>query len=303
VRDRAAARPSRAELDSLALAAGIVAPLSWGMTGIFVRLLHGVPTLGIVAARLVVAVVVLSPWILRRRDRWAHAIRNPWALAMGAYYVLATEAFVRAPVVDVTLLVGTAPIVAVGLERLRGHRAQRQQLMGALIAVVGLVWFLRPDAGISAERGLGYLFALGAAAASAAYAVGLRAQAEAGRPLDALSLTVAACVLGATASLALLAGDGALGALVRPSAVQMLHLVLLGVLSTAIPTLAFGIASSKLPSVLTTSLGLMTPLFAALFAGLLLGEWPTATAVPGALIALTGVVLVLRAPIRVPRPS
>jgi len=58
---------------------------------------------------------------------------------MGAYYILATEAFARAPVVEVTLVIGSAPVIAVGLERLRGARPVRQQVIGAIVAVVGLV--------------------------------------------------------------------------------------------------------------------------------------------------------------------
>jgi drug/metabolite transporter (DMT)-like permease len=52
--------------------------------------------------------------------------------------------------------------------------------------------------------------------------------------------------------------------------------------------------------VLTTSLGLTTPLFAALFAGLVLNEWPVLAAVPGALVTIAGVVIVLRSPARRP---
>jgi drug/metabolite transporter (DMT)-like permease len=57
----------RERLDSLALAAGLLAPLTWGMTGVFVRLLHGVPTLAIADVRLLIAALVLSPWAFRRR--------------------------------------------------------------------------------------------------------------------------------------------------------------------------------------------------------------------------------------------
>jgi drug/metabolite transporter (DMT)-like permease len=83
-----------------------------------------------------------------------------------------------------------------------------------------------------------------------------------------------------------------------PTSAQSVYLALLGAVCTAVPTLAFGIASAKLPAVLTTSLGLMTPIFAALFAGLLLLEWPSLSAVPGAVVAICGVVMVLRAPAR-----
>jgi drug/metabolite transporter (DMT)-like permease len=81
----------------VALTAGLVAPLTWGLTGVFVRLLHGVPTLAIVDVRLLIAALVLSPWAFRRRHAFRDALRSPLAFAMGAYYIFATEAFARAP--------------------------------------------------------------------------------------------------------------------------------------------------------------------------------------------------------------
>ena len=278
----------------MALAAGLLAPVTWGLTGAFVRLLHGLPTLSIVAIRLVIAAVVLAPWAWRRRAALAAALRSPLAAAMGAYYLLATEAFARLPVVEVTLIVGAAPVIAVGLEFARGLRPVRQQLVGAVIAVVGLVLFLRPGKALSPDQALGLVFAFGAAVTSAAYAVGLRARAQAGRPLDPLALTMIACVIGAGGGFLLLGFTLPVSLLPTPSVLELLYLVLLGTVCTAVPTLAFGIASGRLPAVLTTSLGLMTPLFAALFAGLMLGEWPAPAALPGALVAIAGVIVVLR---------
>jgi drug/metabolite transporter (DMT)-like permease len=298
VQTTADVQPHR-HLDSLALAAGISAPLTWGLTGVFIRWLHGTPTLAIVAGRLLLATAVLLPWVMRRRGR-VRDFLNPLAVPMGAYYIFATEAFVRAPVVEVTLVVGSAPVLAVGLEYLRGRRPGSQQVIGACVAVLGLVLFLRPGAGLSAERIAGYLFAFAAAAASAFYAVALRVRAQSGRPVDPLALTVGACAIGAAVSLVLLGGGLKSALSPMGSAKVLADLSLLGILSTALPTLAFGVASARLPAVLTTSLGLMTPLFAAVFAGLLLGEWPASAALPGALVTIAGVVAVLRAPVRPP---
>jgi drug/metabolite transporter (DMT)-like permease len=292
----ASVRAARRQLDTVALTAGLLAPVTWGLTGACVRLLHGLPTLTIVTVRLAVAALVLVPWTFARRDKFPQALRSPLALAMGGYYIFATEAFVRAPVVDVTLLVGTAPVIAVGLEQLRGRSPVRQQVIGAMVAVLGLVMFLRPGSRIGNEQAFGYIFALCAAAASATYAVGLRARAQTQQPLDPLVLTLLACVLGAVVSSFLELRTLLMSALPTPSPAQSAYLAILGCVCTAIPTLAFGVASTRLPSVLTTSLGLMTPLFAALFAGLLLDEWPAPAAVPGALMAIAGVVIVLRAP-------
>jgi DME family drug/metabolite transporter len=254
--------------------------------------------LAIVAGRLFIAALVLIPWVLLRGRDFLGACRSPLSATMGAYYILATEAFARAPVVEVTLVIGSAPVIAVGLERLRGARPVRQQLIGAIVAVVGLVLFLRPRAGVGPDRLLGYLFASSAAAASAAYAVGLRARALSNRPVDALALTVAACAVGAVASFVLLGREIPASMLAITAPMKLIYLVLLGVVSTAVPTLAFGIASLRLPAVLTTSFGLTTPLFAALFAGWFLTEWPLPSAIPGALIAIAGLGLVLRAPPR-----
>jgi drug/metabolite transporter (DMT)-like permease len=287
----------------VALAAGLLAPATWGLTGVIVRLLHGLPTLSIVAVRLLVAAVVLAPWALRRSHQFAAVFRSPLPAAMGAYYIFATEAFSRAPVVEVTLLVGSAPVIVVVLGYLGGVRPVRQQVIGTFVAILGLVIFLHPAEQISHERASGYLFAFAAAAASAVYAVGLRARAQSQRPLDALALTVMACVIGAAASCLLLGPEMFASALPRPSPTESLYLALLGSVCTAVPTLAFGVAAARLPAVVTTSLGLMTPLFAAVFAGLLLHEWPTLAAVAGALIAIAGVVLVLRSPARASRSA
>jgi drug/metabolite transporter, DME family len=285
-------------LDPLAVAAGLAAPLTWGLTGVFVRLLHGTPPLAIVAGRLLVAALVLLPWVLLRNRALLHAFRSPLAATMGAYYILATEAFSRAPVVEVTLVVGSAPVIAVALERLRGVRPVRQQAIGAVVAVAGLMLFLRPGSDFGTQRVLGHLFALGAAIASATYAVWLRARAQARVPTDPLALTLGACALGTVASVVLLGPELLTSVEVFRSPRDVINLAQLGVLSTAVPTLAFGIASVRLPPVVTTSLGLTTPLFAALFAGILLGEWPALAALPGALLAVAGITIVLRSPSR-----
>jgi drug/metabolite transporter, DME family len=287
-------------VDRLALAAGLVAPLTWGLTGIFVRLLHGVPTLGIVAGRLLIAALVLVPWAFARRRDLLAACRTPLSFIMGAYYVFATEAFARVAVIEVVLVIGSAPVIAMGLERCRGTRPARQQIAGAIIALLGLVLFLHPRSTIGTQRMIGYLFAFGAAAASAAYAVGLRARANANRPLDALALTVVACAIGAAVSFGLLACEMPIELGVNSSP-ELVYMVLLGVLSTAVPTLAFGVASLRLPPVLTTSLGLTTPLFAAFYAGWALDEWPAPSAIPGALLTLAGILLVLRSKATDPR--
>jgi drug/metabolite transporter (DMT)-like permease len=212
---------------------------------------------------------------------------------MGAYYVLATEAFARAPVVEVTLLIGMAPVLALGIDRLRGRQVPAPQLFGVILAVGGLVAFLLPGEARVDTKLSGDLLALGAAAASAVYALHLRRLAGSDRPPDPVCIAAVACLVGAVAGATLV---GIFGSQTHPAFTthDVAMLVLLGGLSTALPTAAFSIASARLPTVLTTSFGLSTPLFTALFAGVVLQEWPAPSTLLGALITLLGLALVVR---------
>jgi drug/metabolite transporter (DMT)-like permease len=212
---------------------------------------------------------------------------------MAGYYVLATEAFARAPVVEVTLLVGMAPVLALGIDRLRGRKVPARQIFGVILAVCGLVAFLLPGKTRADTNLSGDLLALGAAAASAVYAIQLRRMAGSDNPPDPVCVAAIACLVGAIAGAALV---GIFGSPAYPAFTvrDVGTLVLLGALSTALPTAAFSIASARLPTVLTTSFGLSTPLFTALFAGTVLQDWPAPATLPGALITLLGLALVVR---------
>jgi DME family drug/metabolite transporter len=246
----------------------------------------------IVVGRLLVASVALGIVLVLRPGR--ASLRWSWSsLAMAGYYVLATEAFARAPVVEVTLLVGMAPVLALGIDRLRGRKVPVPQLFGVILAVGGLVAFLLPGKTRVDLKLSGDLLALGAATTSAVYAIQLRRMAGSDSPPDPVCVAAIACLVGAIAGAALV---GIFGSPTYPvfTVRDVGTLVLLGVISTALPTAAFSIASARLPTVLTTSFGLSTSLFTALFAGMVLQDWPTPSTLPGALITLLGLALVVR---------
>jgi len=202
---------------------------------------------------------------------------------------------VRAPVVEVTLLVGMAPVITLGIERLRGREVPPRQVLGVILAVGGLVAFLAPSEWRMEAKLNGDVLALGAATASALYAVQLRRMGRSNSAPDPVFIAAMACLVGAVGGSALAwIFSSPIDAALTPHDIGML--VLLGALSTALPTAAYSIASARLPTVLTTSLGLSTPLFAALFAGTLLGQWPTQAMLPGVLITLLGLALVVRTP-------
>jgi drug/metabolite transporter, DME family len=195
--------------------------------------------------------------------------------------------------VEVTLLVGMAPVLALGIDRLRGRKVPAPQLLGVILAVGGLVVFLLPGATRADTKLSGDLLALGAATASAVYALQLRRMATSDSPPDPVWIAAIACMVGSIAGAALI---GIFGSPTHPAFTvrDVETLLLLGALSTALPTAAFSIASARLPTVLTTSFGLSTPLFTALFAGTVLQDWPAPATLPGALLTLLGLALVVR---------
>jgi DME family drug/metabolite transporter len=287
------AEVQHATLDRSGLTAGLIAAVSWGMTGTFVHLVTTASPGMITVCRLVVSALVLSAVAMLRRNE-ARRPAAPWlaVAAMAAYYVFATEAFTRAPVVEVTLLVGSSPLIAVCFERFMGRPVSRVRLVGVVMAVVGLAGFVIPGSRYSFSSIIGDVLALAAATVSAIYVTRLRAAASAGNAPDGIAVAARASIMGAIASLVLLAIRG-VDSLSNVSTHDWWVLVLLGAFSTAIPTVAYSEASRRLPTTVTTSLTLLTPLFAALFAGSLLGEWPIAARLPGGVLAFAGICIVV----------
>jgi hypothetical protein len=106
----------------------------------------------------------------------------------------------------------------------------------------------------------GDALALAAATVSALYVTQLRAAALAGRSPDAVGIAMRTSVIGAIAAAALAGARGTLsdyGITIH----EWSMLILLGAFSTAVPTVAYSVASRRLPAAVTTSLSLLTPIF------------------------------------------
>ena len=191
-----------------------------------------------------------------------------------------------------TLVVGSAPILTLIIESAQGRPVRPRQVLGIALAIAGLAAFLIPAMRDAPRSSAGYLFAVGAAAVSAIYVATLRAMAARGGNVDALAIATRASIVGAAVSaLAIAAREGPMASAL--SARDLGVLALLGVVSTAIPTVAYGEASTRLPPAVTTSLSLLTPIFAALIAGLTLGEWPAISRLPGCALAFVGLLVVV----------
>ena len=286
------------------LAAGVTS-LMWGLTGIFVRLLPSLPALTVTAGRLLIALLVVFPVVgLLRSSRrsFRPALRHPaaymLALLLAGYYLLATAAFQMAPVAEVALLLSTPPLFVLALRRLRGDIPGRAEIAGAILAIAGISLVLVPGipfAGAVPVRHLiGNALALSAAGLTALYAYRYRILVERSCAPDIIGVSLLTFVSG-SAILVLMVGlaPGPAG-LDTLNGTSMLVFLGLGVLSTAIPTIGFALASKRLPAVVTATISLFIPLFAGIFALLILGERLSPLFIPGGILVLGGIAMILR---------
>lgn len=290
-------------VDSVGLAAAITTSVVWGMTGIFVRLLPAVSPLYITSLRFLVALVVALPFALlapRLRGHLVAAVRGRagWWLALHLvlYYATAVAAYQLAPVAEVALFLSTAPLFALGIGVLRGDAARRHEIQGALLALVGVAIVLAP--GFTAQGGaegrlLGDVLGLASALTAAIYSDAYRRYGAAGRAPNGLAVTVLAFTVGGGLLVAWSVATGAASAAVFEGP-ALAYLIALSLGSTLLPSLLTAYASQRLPAVLTTTIRLLIPVCAAVFALWFLHEPPSSTVIPGGVLVLGGIVWMVR---------
>lgn len=286
-----------------ALLAAVVTAGAWGLTGIFVRLLPPLSPVAITAGRLLVALAVAAPLIglfPSMRQCLLGASRLPVAYvlagALAVYYLLATAAFQMAPVAEVALLVSMPPLFVLAFRYVAGDKPTLREATGAVVAVGGVALILLPrlalNEPLATTRLAGDLLAICAAAATAFYAYAYGRLAERQRAPEPMGVALLTFMLGASllAALAFVLPAPESAGMDRKAILMLLGL---GVVSTAIPSLAFAIASRFLPSVLTAAILLLIPLFAGIFAFFVLGEKVSSTTLPGGILILAGIGLIL----------
>lgn len=286
------------------LAAGLTS-LMWGLTGIFVRLLPPLSPLTVTAGRLLVALVVVLPILgLFRSSRQSlkSALGRPsayvLALLLAGYYLLATAAFQMAPVAEVALLLSTPPLFVLAFRRVQGDIPTHTEIGGALLAVAGISLILVPKMSFAGDMPIhhltGNVLAMCAAGLTAFYAFMYRILAERGAAPETMGVSLLTFASGSVILILMV------GLAPTPSGWDTLNghalLVLLGlgVLSTAIPTIGFAVASKRLPAVVTATISLFIPMFAGLFAYLILGEKLSPMFIPGGILVLGGIAMILR---------
>lgn len=293
----------RVETDGLVYAA--ITACTWGMVGIWVRLLP-FPAVFVTGARLVIAFVGLLPLLAlspARRQALPAALRNRWswflAAALVAYYILAVTAFQFGTVAEIGLFVGTSPAFVLITRLARRQPISKREWVGAAIAAAGILVVLGPkltttDAS-TMRRVIGDLLALASAAMSAIYAGTFRALHEEHKSApDPMAVAMIAMVAGGAGltALSFLTQPVAMERVLQPSPIAFL--LLLGLLSTAVPSITYALASRKLPAIISTTSQLMIPVVATIAAAIVLKEKPSAWIFVGGALIVYGIVHMFR---------
>ncbi|MBU7586866.1 MAG: EamA family transporter [Nostoc sp. TH1S01] len=289
--------------DSIGVAAALLTASGWGLAGIFIRLLPNISAYSIVAVRFTIALVVMIPlfWLIQKNHTISiRSLRYAeyWhmSIILIGCYILGTIAFQIAPVGEVTLLASTAPLFIIVYRLLSHEMIQKNEFLGVLSAVLGISFIMFPKFSITEtdvlQRLLGDGLALLVALLLAYYAFRFRLLSNRGQAPDEKIVTFLTLTIG---SIVLWAVTAVIPNAIKIQVLDKLVLVAfagLGIFSTAIPTLCYAIASRRLPPILTTTMLLMEPIFAVIFAYLTLKEVPSPLFVPGGLMVLSGLVFI-----------
>lgn len=295
---------NKVEKNGLFFAAASV--FAWSLTGIFVRLLPGFSGLFITGFRFLLASLVTLPFVIvdrNRRGQIAPTLRKPIAWWLGAalvlFYYLAVVAYQYGTVGEVALLLGTPPVFVILAKVVTGSLVSGREKIGTTVALLGVATVLAPKLtlahGFSKGRLIGIVLAVLSAAASAHYTAKIRTARQQDETLDATVLTLMGFAMGAVGSLL---ASFALGQV--PVAALHGHaltiFVELSVISTAFPSVAYALASQKLPATLTTTSQLMIPVIATIAAAMVLRELPSFWLLPGGALVLFGIIYMFREP-------
>jgi len=284
--------PSLLSLERFAMPFLVLAGVLWGTGGLLGTLLAeatGLSPLAVAAYRLAVGgglicgyLVLTGHRVPRRRDAWLRVLATGVlaALFQGCYFA----AVARTTVSLATLVsIGSAPVVVLAVERLRGQRPDRRTLTGTALALVGLALLVGVD-GAGAAVGVGL-----AALAGAGFATMTMLAARPVPDLDASTTTGVGFVLGGLL-LTVAAFPAGLGFAATPAALVLL--LALGVVPTAVAYTAYFGGLRLTSASLGALLALLEPLTAAGLAAGLLGDRLGSVGLAGAVVLCGALVLV-----------
>jgi drug/metabolite transporter (DMT)-like permease len=295
----------RRQSTTIGLVIALVAAASFGTSGAFLKpvLESGWSPAAAVTFRALIGAIVLLPFTLvALRGRWSALWHARWrVLLMALIGVAATQlvyitAISLVPISTAILIEYMAPLLLVGFAWIRSRKVPKVVvLVGSGVALVGLVLVVGPN-GHGGVNVVGLIFAALGAVGCAVYYV-IAAEPSEGLPPVALAgsgLVLGGLALGAVGLTGLVPFRmhfGTVG-LFGGHAPWWVPLVLVGLIGTGIAYAASITASEILGSRLSSFMGLLEVVFAALYAWLLLGQDLTVPQLLGGILILGGIALV-----------
>lgn len=297
---------------SLALPRGLgfamLSAAAFGSSGTFAKSLTdaGWSPGGAVTARIgIAALILLIPGWLSMRGRWAELMRNRRTLLMVVLYGMISVAgcqlayFLAIQHVSVgvaLLLEYLGPVMLMGaMWAVTRSRPSSITLIGAVVAVAGLFVILDVVRGAEVNlAGIGWGLLAAASVATYFYISGHGADEVPPLGLAWLGLSVGAVTLGLGGAVGIvpMAASTANVTLAGTSLPFWVSVLGVAFFSTVVSYSSGVVATRRLGSTVASFVGLSEVLFAVLFAWLLIGERLGMVQLIGAIIVLTGVVLV-----------
>jgi drug/metabolite transporter (DMT)-like permease len=256
---------------------GLLAPVLWSSSGLFVKLLT-LDALPIAGLRALIAGLALAPLL-----RPAGLRVNGALLLMLAGYTASVAGYVAAvkltTVANAIALVSTAPAWVLLMSWAAARRVIWTLAWPVLLILAGVGALLsEPAVGRSLE---GNLIALGAGAGFGVFTFFLPRVHLSGPGLVSLCNLVAAAVILPIAAQGIDPG--------RIAAWEWAALVYLGVVQIGLATLCFAAALRRIPAMQGSILALLEPLLAPLWVYLAIGELPSAHGAAGFAFILAGI--------------
>lgn len=283
--------------DRIGIVAAVITALSWGLTGIFVRLIDDLSSEGILFCRLFFSYIALQIFAVfydkfRNQILLDYKIRITWKLAFlqFMYFSFATYAFNYAPVSDVALLISTSPIFILVIHYFINSNIAAKDLVGVALSLLGVAIIIfggHSESGADQTwplRIVGDILALCAALSIGLYALYYKTATEKNKHPSAFSVALVACFVGSVISSFFLSTAD----LNLEEEIISLPLIGLALISTAIPAITYALSSSRLPPVVTTTIRMLTPVFASVLSYLILSEVPTVWIIPGGALVIFG---------------
>lgn len=278
--------------------AALIAVVGWGFTPIWIRLLGDLPALAIAGGRLTLALPFLLLFLFLTRDlpsREDLAAGYSWwfGACLSDNYLCTVVAVQLLSVAEAASLLNTSPLFALWIGRLLGRGTERFQILGAWVAVAGLLLAIAPGLTTGATplaietRLAGDGLALAGATMMATYSTLHHRMAGEGRGPAPSAVAVCSLLLGVVLLAGWIAASGDPRSLLADRETGA-TLIALAIVSTALPTVMFSLASVRLHPVTVHTYRLLTPLMASFAALVLLGEIPSVWMLPGGALVLGG---------------